>query len=360
MGNISQGLGWSTASDGKRCPPEQNPDIAVPISANRGCCIVAERRAKRILLSIVGCVGMVTLLAACGNGATTAAAAARDPSASTTTSARPVTSPSTTTSTTLPEPAAGAGTTSTTTSTSSTPSVPSIDSAVCAAALPNPGGGDHCAVSYLKVSTVDGNWVFAAIGLYNTQNQPESDMSDVIFNLGTHQLIVSDESFCGVGTGSPVPGYSSVPAKVLAGFGLRPCSSSTTTTMLPPTTKGVLPLLGSAAWGKALGSFAGISGFGLVAPAAISLGGLASSPHVSSISWSDWGAAQAIGQGQSIDGTGQSGPVSSWPVEPATVVAFDLGSCDGGPPAYQKVTWYFPKDGQTFDPTTATNACTGR
>jgi hypothetical protein len=43
-----------------------------------------------------------------------------------------------------------------------------------------------------------------------------------------------------------------------------------------------------------------------------------------------------------------------------TVVAFDLGSCNGGPPAYEEVEWYFPGDGQTFDPNNATNACTGQ
>jgi hypothetical protein len=143
---------------------------------------------------------------------------------------------------------------------------------------------------------------------------------------------------------------------------VEPATTTTVpaTTTLPTTSAAEGPVLGSAAWGQALGSYAGISGFGEVAPAAISLGGVASSPHVSSISWSNWGASEAMGQGQAIDGTGQNGPVSSWPVVPATVVAFDLGSCDGGPPAYQEVTWYFPQDGQTFDPTTATNACTGQ
>jgi hypothetical protein len=138
-----------------------------------------------------------------------------------------------------------------------------------------------------------------------------------------------------------------------------------TTTTVPPTTTvpstpgAAAPLLGSAAWGQALGSSAGITGFGEVAPADISMGAVASSPHVDSISWSNWGAPEATGQGQAIDGTGQTGPVSSWPVKPVTVVAFDLGNCGGGPPAYQKVTWYFPEDGQTFDPSAATNACTG-
>jgi hypothetical protein len=246
-------------------------------------------------------------------------------------------------------------------------SVASIESAICAAEFPSGvADGDHCGVTNLKVSTVDPNWVFAAVGFYNAQDQPENNGTEVILNLSTHQIISAENGFCGEGTGTPIAGYSSVPDKVLAGLGLSPCSSSTTTTVpstttLPPTTTtGAAPILGSAAWGAALGSFAGISGFGQVAPAAISLGGVASSPHVFSISWSNWGAPQAMGQGQAIDGTGQNGPVSSWPVKPATVVAFDLGSCDGGPPAYQQVTWYFPQDGETFDPTMATNACTGQ
>lgn len=137
-----------------------------------------------------------------------------------------------------------------------------------------------------------------------------------------------------------------------------PTTTPPTTTSAAPVAGG--PLLGSAAWGQALGSFGGISGFGEAAPTEISLGGVASAPHVDSIAWSNWGATEATGQGQAIDGTGQSGPVSSWPLKPVTVVAFDLGSCSGGPPAYQEVTWYFPGDGQTFDPNSATNACTGQ
>ena len=142
---------------------------------------------------------------------------------------------------------------------------------------------------------------------------------------------------------------------------LAPTTTTTvpSTTTLPPTPTAVGPLLGSAAWGQALGSFAGISGFGEVAPDSFSEGPTAESPHVDSISWSNWGAPQAMGQGQAIDGTGQSGPISSWPVETATVVAFDLGTCDGSTSAYQEVTYYFPQDGETFDPTKSTNACTG-
>jgi hypothetical protein len=143
-------------------------------------------------------------------------------------------------------------------------------------------------------------------------------------------------------------------------------TSSTTTTATPPSTTTTpstpaagAPLLGSAAWGQALGSFGGISGFGEVAPVDITLGETLPAPQLDSISWSNWGGAEATGQGQSVDGTNQSGPMSSWPLEPITVIAFDLGSCNGGPPAYEEVEWYFPGDGQTFDPSSATNACTG-
>jgi hypothetical protein len=171
----------------------------------------------RRLILMLGCVGVVTLLGACGKAASPAAAPAR--TTSPTSSTAPATTPS-------------------------SPSVASIESAICAAAVPHVGGGDHCAVSYLKVSTVDPNWVHAAIGLYNPQDQPESDVSSVILNLSTHELIgPADDGFCAEGTGTPIPGYSSVPANVLAGFGLTPCSSPTTTNSptVNPTTRAAIP-----------------------------------------------------------------------------------------------------------------------
>jgi hypothetical protein len=171
---------------------------------------------------MLGCVGMVTLLGACGKAATPAAAPAR--TTSPTSSAAPATTP-----TALPAPRS--------------PSAASIDSAICAAAVPHVGGGDHCAVSYLKVSTVDPNWVHATIGLYNPQNQPESDESSVILNLSTHELIgPADDGFCAEGT--PIPRYSSVPASVLASFGLTPCSSPATTSSptASTTTRAAIPI----------------------------------------------------------------------------------------------------------------------
>jgi hypothetical protein len=124
----------------------------------------------------------------------------------------------------------------------SSPSVASIESAICAAEFPNGvSGGDHCGVTNLKVSTVDSNWVFAAVGFYNAQDQPENNGTEVILNLSTHQIISAENGFCGEGTGTPVAGYSSIPANVLAGFGLSPCSSTTTTTVPPATTTTTAP-----------------------------------------------------------------------------------------------------------------------
>ena len=144
---------------------------------------------------------------------------------------------------------------------------------------------------------------------------------------------------------------------------------STTTTTTPPTTTTTPPstsaaggpLLGSAAWIGALGVAGdGVEGFGEVAPAAISAaGGDAPGSYVTSISWSNWGAPQAMGQGQSSYVSNPNAPLSDATQATFTVVAFDLGSCNGGPPAYEEVEWYFPGDGGTFDPSNATNACTG-
>ena len=44
--------------------------------------------------------------------------------------------------------------------------------------------------------------------------------------------------------------------------------------------------------------------------------------------------------------------------EPAIIVAFDLGTCDGHP-AYQAVEWYFPQHVDKFDLNNYINACTG-
>ena len=164
-------------------------------------------------------------------------------------------------------------------------------------------------------------------------------------------------------------GPAKTPAAAVATTTTTTLAPATTTTTTPPSTTTTSPstpaaggpLLGSAAWVGALG-FAGqgVEGFGEVAPAAINAaGGNAPGSYVTSISWSNWGAPQAMGQGQSTYVTNPNAPLSDATQATFTVVAFDLGSCNGGPPAYEEVEWYFPGAGQTFDPNNATNACTG-
>lgn len=49
-------------------------------------------------------------------------------------------------------------------------------------------------------------------------------------------------------------------------------------------------------------------------------------------------------------------PTSRATKEKATVVAFDLGTCDGQY-MYQAIEWYFPESGGSFDPNSYLNIC---
>jgi hypothetical protein len=260
------------------------------------------------------------------------------------------------------------------------PTITAVERAACPAlgAQARPEG-DRCAFQSMHVSTVSPEWVFVqGLGFYSGTDQPpsvqeaQSDLAELILDLRTGRLIgPTNIGFCHVtGTNASGPDLSAVPSSVLAGWGLQPCdagtstttTTTTTTTTLPPTTTtAVAPLLGSAAWVEALGVTGdGIEGFGEVAPAGINAGGgNAPGSYVNSITWSNWGSSQAMGQGQSNYVSDPNAPLSDATEATVTVVAFDLGSCAGGPPAYQEVTWYFPQLGQTFDPSKATNACTG-
>ncbi len=145
------------------------------------------------------------------------------------------------------------------------------------------------------------------------------------------------------------------------GDGRSPLAAPTsTTTSTTATTTATTPILGSAAWGPAFsGGFNDVIGFGDVAPSEINPGGLMPTEFVTGIKWSNWGAPRATGQGQTVYDANASAPMADQPVVTATVVAFDLGSCNGGPPAYEEVVWYVPAYGGTFDPSQAINTCTG-
>jgi hypothetical protein len=62
---------------------------------------------------------------------------------------------------------------------------------------------------------------------------------------------------------------------------------------------------------------------------------------VKDISWSTWGGAQAIGHGLAVYLAPGASDAAHGVFTSATVVAFDLGKCDGKD-AYLAVKWYFP------------------
>jgi hypothetical protein len=97
-------------------------------------------------------------------------------------------------------------------------------------------------------------------------------------------------------------------------------------------------------------------GYGHVRPATVFNGGDPTG-LVSSIHWSSWGGAQAIGTGRS-DYVGPHQSVAAGSEEPARIVAFRLGICRGRR-AYDAVEWYFPEHGQHFSPGSYIDACTG-
>jgi len=78
---------------------------------------------------------------------------------------------------------------------------------------------------------------------------------------------------------------------------------------------------------------------------------------VTGITWSSWGGSTATGTGTS-DYVGRGQTVATGTQEHATIVAFNLGTCDGKL-VYQVVEWFFPQHGQTFDPNQYEDICAG-
>ena len=99
-----------------------------------------------------------------------------------------------------------------------------------------------------------------------------------------------------------------------------------------------------------------VQGYGTVRPARVFNGGDPTG-DIWDITWSSWGGEQATGAGTSYwvpPGAGAAGSVK----EPATIVAYNLGTCDGQL-MYQAAKWYFPGKGETFNPAGHYNICTG-
>ena len=98
-------------------------------------------------------------------------------------------------------------------------------------------------------------------------------------------------------------------------------------------------------------------GYGTVRPATIDGGG-SSTGLVENISWSSWGGPQATGTGTAL-WVPPGAPNAAGVRQPANIVAYNLGTCNGKP-AYQAVKWYFPGKGESFNPSGGQNICTGR
>jgi hypothetical protein len=109
--------------------------------------------------------------------------------------------------------------------------------------------------------------------------------------------------------------------------------------------------------GRVAGAFVnGAQGFGKIRPSVISNGG-SPSGTVTNIHWDSWGDPRAVGTGTGWIPPGfQTDPDGSF--EQATVVAFDLGDCDGRP-MYRAVQWFYPSRGDSFDPRTYQDICRG-
>jgi len=97
-------------------------------------------------------------------------------------------------------------------------------------------------------------------------------------------------------------------------------------------------------------------GYGTVRPPKVFNGGDPTG-MIWDISWSSWGGAQADGTGTSYwEAPGAA--VAESVKRPATIVAYNLGTCNGQL-MYQAVKWYFPGEGESFDPRGHYNICTG-
>jgi hypothetical protein len=102
--------------------------------------------------------------------------------------------------------------------------------------------------------------------------------------------------------------------------------------------------------------FQGGKGFGQVRPAEVFNGGDPTG-LVTGITWQSWGGATATGTGTgAFDPPNE--PVAASKQEKATIVAFNLGTCDGKL-MYQAVEWYFPESGQSFSSSSYENVCAG-
>ncbi len=156
------------------------------------------------------------------------------------------------------------------------------------------------------------------------------------------------------GTATATTTTTTAPATTPPSVASAPAAGAATSAPSAPASTspaGAVPTLGQAA-----GVFAHGQGFGQARPSRIFNGGDPTG-LVTHVVWTSWGGAQAVATGIS-DYVGPHQTVASGREEPATVVAFNLGTCDGQL-MYQAVEWYFPQHHQAFNPSQYENVCTG-
>lgn len=98
-------------------------------------------------------------------------------------------------------------------------------------------------------------------------------------------------------------------------------------------------------------------GYGQVKPVEIFNGGEAESA-VTDIVWNSWGVTDAMGSGKGYYHP-PSGSASEGQIEPVDIEAFNLGTCQGTY-MYQAIEEWFAQEGQSFNPTSFENTCTGQ
>jgi hypothetical protein len=99
------------------------------------------------------------------------------------------------------------------------------------------------------------------------------------------------------------------------------------------------------------------TGYGRPAPPSLYTGGDGTS-WAAEIRWESWGGTKAVGHGTAAYLGPDARSSADAKSEPATIVAFDLGTCRGRR-GYRAVNWYFPQHGESFDPTWHFDACEG-
>lgn len=156
------------------------------------------------------------------------------------------------------------------------------------------------------------------------------------------------------------PGAVPVPSHTTTSSGTTSTSttSSSTPTTPPPvdstsspgTTTKPVPTLGIV-WGRSQ------QGYGTARPSTIDNGGDPTG-LVTDVRWQSWGGPTATATGMSSDANGKAS-IAEAVQRQATVQAFDLGDCEGKL-MYRAIEWYFPSDGQKFDPNSYIDICHGK